>query len=218
MLIELQKYSKEDEEHLLKRVSVQHTDSRLKVVGYATMAVVVSLIGITYTLGRTVFLPADERALKTFNGDTYTDSMKAFVGYVAESGKTYKDQQETATRYSNFKLNQEEIRRFQIHEQHMPMRLSLSGPFADATAEEFMEQFAQGTFVPESVMSPNGEMSGLFTTRQETVPLHYNRNEALPEAKSWVEEGMITLPAASAAPSWAISTVSAMEALAAING
>lgn len=112
MLIELQKYSKEDEEHLLKRVTVQHTDSRLKVAGYAVMAVAISFIGISYTLGRTVFLPADERALKTFTSDTNSESMSAFVGFITEHGRTYKDQQETANKYASFKLNQEEIRKF----------------------------------------------------------------------------------------------------------
>lgn len=58
------------------------------------------------------------------------------------------------------------------------MKLSLNGPFADATPEEFMEQFsASGAAIPQSVMSPNGEMSGLFTTRVETVPIHDIRNE-----------------------------------------
>ncbi len=112
MLIELQKYSKEDEEHLLKRVSAQHTDSRLKVVGYATMAIVVSLIGISYTLGRTVFLPADERALRTFSRDTNSESMKAFVGFVVDQGRTYADQQETANKYASYKKNQEEIEKY----------------------------------------------------------------------------------------------------------
>ena len=70
-------------------MAIQHTDSRLKVAGYATLAIAVSLIGITFTLGRTVFLPADVRALKVFSSDSDTDSMKAFVNFIAEHGRIY---------------------------------------------------------------------------------------------------------------------------------
>jgi hypothetical protein len=38
--------------------------------------------------------------------------MKAFVGFVADQGRTYADQQETANKYASYKKNQEEIAKY----------------------------------------------------------------------------------------------------------
>jgi hypothetical protein len=51
----------------------------------------VSLLGLGFTLNRTVFLSADERALKVFNSDADTETMKAFVGFVSQYERSYAD-------------------------------------------------------------------------------------------------------------------------------
>ena len=220
-MIELQKYSKIDEEHLLKRVTIQHTDSRLKVAGYATLAIAVSLIGITFTLGRIVFLPSDERALKVFKSDSDSDSMKAFINFIAEQGRTYEDRTETARRYSIFKANLDNLSKYKVHEKHLPYTLSMDNQFADLTGEEFVAKVGGGAIVPKSVMSANGEKT-IFTTRKETVPIFDKAEGELPEYKNWFEEGMVSASQdqseSQCANAWAFSTVASMEALAAING
>lgn len=137
-MIELEKFSKIDEEHLLKRVTAKHTDSRLKVIGYVSLALVVSLVGITYQLGRTVFLSSDEKALKMFDGDTNSEVMKAYVNFIAEYGRTYADRAETARRYRNFKSNYETVQKSKQHEKHMPLQITINNQFADLSGEEFI--------------------------------------------------------------------------------
>ena len=124
MMIELQKYTKIDEDHLIKRVGAHQTDSRLKVAGYVTLALTVSLLGLSFVLGRTMFLSTEERALKVFDGDSDTPSMKEFVAFIAQHGKTYSGRTETALRYSNFLENREAVRKTKEHEFHLSYRLT----------------------------------------------------------------------------------------------
>lgn len=63
MLIELQKYSRLDEEKLLTSHKAPRSDSRLKVVGFVTVAVFAGLIGLTSLIGKTVFMASDDKAL-----------------------------------------------------------------------------------------------------------------------------------------------------------
>lgn len=166
MMIELQKYSKIDEDHLLKRVQGKHTDSRLKVIGYVSLAVVVSLLGLTYTLGRTMFMSSDERALKIFNDDTNSEVMKAYVNFIAEYGKTYVDRTETARKYRNFKNNYQVLQKFKTHENHMPFKITLNNQYADLSGEEFIASLGNSAIVPENVLTPqNEDGSSIFLAR-----------------------------------------------------
>ena len=106
-MIELQKYSKLDDERLLKSSLAKHTDSRMKVVGYVSLALVVTLVGITYQLGKTTFMQANERNLFYFEKDSQSETMKLFLNFVSHNGKSYVDRSETAKRYNIFKANYE---------------------------------------------------------------------------------------------------------------
>lgn len=129
-------------------MNIKHTDSRLKVVGYVSLALVATFVGLTYTLNRTLFLAGEERAVKTFEADTNTHSMKAFINFIAEHGKNYADHKETARRYRNFKANYEEVQASKLHEDHMPFAITIDNQFADLSAEEFMQLVAGGATVP----------------------------------------------------------------------
>lgn len=151
-MIELQKYSKIDEDQLLKRVTTKHQDSRLKVVGYASLAIVVTLVGLTYQIGRTTFLASDEKALNMFEADSNSETMKAYVNFISEMGRSYADKKETARRYRIFKQNYEKVQKHSAHERHLPFSMTMNNQFADLTAEEFLEQIGGGAIVPQSVM------------------------------------------------------------------
>jgi hypothetical protein len=71
-----------------------------------------------------MFLSTEERALKVFDGDSDTPSMKEFVAFIAQHGKTYSGRTETALRYSNFLANREAVRKTKEHEFHLSYRLT----------------------------------------------------------------------------------------------
>lgn len=85
-----------------------------------------------------MFMAADERALRTFEADTNSDSMKAFVNFIADHGKNYADHKETAHRYRNFKANYEKVQKSKLHEFHMPYLITADSQFADLSSEEFL--------------------------------------------------------------------------------
>jgi len=65
--------------------------------------------------------------------------------------------------------------------------------------------------------------SSLFSLRKEYVPLFDKIEGELPESKNWFEEGFVGTPmdqfsAGQCASAWAFSTVSTLQAGAAING
>ena len=78
--------------------------------------------------------------------------------------------------------------------------------------------------VPQSVMSPQGaDGASVFSVRKESVPIIDKAEGELPAYKNWFEEGVIgaaqdQFVAGASASSWAFSTVSTLQALAAING
>lgn len=80
------------------------------------------------------------------------------------------------------------------------------------------------SIVPQSVMSPQGEDgASVFSVRKESVPMFDKVEGELPAYKNWFEEGVIgaaqdQFVAGASAASWAFSTVSTLQALAAING
>ena len=126
-MIELSQYSKIDSDLLLKRVPREHTDSRLKIIGYVSLALVVSLVGVTYQLGRTTFLGYEEKSLRIFEDDSNTETMKAFESFMGQFNKTYGDNKaEMAKRYRNFKNNAEKLRHHIRDVQHMPFAVTLS--------------------------------------------------------------------------------------------
>lgn len=119
-MIELQKYSKLDEEQLLKGLAPKTTDSRFKVVGYVSLALVATLVLITYQVGNISFSSSVERNLKVFEEDKNSETMKAFVNFISLQGRTYADRKETAYRYRIFKNNYAALARHQAHENHLP--------------------------------------------------------------------------------------------------
>jgi len=56
----------------------------MKVIGYVSLAVVVSLVGITYQVARTIRMTSDERALSMFDSESNSAAMKAYVSFIAE--------------------------------------------------------------------------------------------------------------------------------------
>jgi hypothetical protein len=48
-------------------------------------------------------MTADEHALKVFENDANTEAMNSFVNFIATMNRNYKDREETARRYRNFK-------------------------------------------------------------------------------------------------------------------
>lgn len=122
-MIELQKYTtKVDEEQLLKSTSFSRTkaaDSRLKVVGYVSLAIVASLFIITYQLSNTVTSYTLENNLRIFENDKNSEIMKAYVNFISEMGRTYTDKAETARRYRIFKNNYQALDSHRAHENHL---------------------------------------------------------------------------------------------------
>jgi hypothetical protein len=65
--------------------------------------------------------------------------MKAFVNFITESGRTYKDKIETARRYRIFKSNYNKNAKQIEHQAHLPYHVTLNNQYADMTNEEFLE-------------------------------------------------------------------------------
>lgn len=61
------------------------------MVGYVSVALVVSLVGITYQISKTMFMASNEKNLKLFEEDANSETMKAYVNFIAETGRTYAD-------------------------------------------------------------------------------------------------------------------------------
>ena len=75
----------------MKRVTTKHTDSRLKVIGYVSLALVVSIAGIGFQISKSTFIATDEMNAKLFEDDANSDAMKAYVNFIADIGRTYAD-------------------------------------------------------------------------------------------------------------------------------
>jgi hypothetical protein len=67
----------------MKGVSPKPTDSRFKVVGYVSLALVATLFFISYQVGNISFASSVERNLKLFEDDKNSESMKAFVNFIS---------------------------------------------------------------------------------------------------------------------------------------
>ena len=67
----------------MKGIAPQPTDSRFKVVGYVSLALVATLVLITYQVGNISFSSATERNLKVFDEDKNSETMKAFVNFIS---------------------------------------------------------------------------------------------------------------------------------------
>lgn len=162
-----------------------------------------------------MFLSAQDRALKVFDSDADTETMKAFVAFVSQHGKTYADRQETATRYSNYLANKEQVRKTKEHEFHLPYRLDFENQFADLSAAEFLALVGNGTSVPQSVMRPEATFF-----KEEHVPILDKVEGETPASMNWLEQGVVPASQDTSAYgySWAFSATAALEALAAING
>ena len=81
-MIELERYSKVDNETLVKGIAPKTTDSRFKVVGYVSLAIVATLVLFTYQIGSISFSSSVERNLKVFDEEKNSDIMKAFVNFI----------------------------------------------------------------------------------------------------------------------------------------
>lgn len=156
-MIELQKYTKVDEEQLLKSSSFSKskaTDTRFKVIGYVSLAVIASLFIITYQLSNSIVSYTLENNLRIFDDDKNSEIMKAYVNFISQMGRTYTDKAETARRYRIFKNNYEALDKHRAHENHLSFKVNLVNQFSDLTEEEFLDLAATGAKVPEHVMSP----------------------------------------------------------------
>jgi len=85
------------------------------------------------------------------------------------------------------------VQKSREHEIHLPFKITTENQFSDLTGEEFIKLIAKGAIVPESMMSQQGE-DGIFSVREERVPLMDKIDESLPANKNWFEEGMIGAP------------------------
>ena len=63
-----------------------------------------------------MYLSSDEKALSLFENDAETESMKAYVNFISEMGRTYPDRTETARRYRIFKENYDSLQTHMKHE------------------------------------------------------------------------------------------------------
>lgn len=94
-------------------------DTRFKVVGYVSLAVVASLFIITYQLSNAVISYSLENNLRIFEEDKNSEIMKAYVNFISQMGRTYTDKSETARRYRIFKNNYLALDKHRAHENHL---------------------------------------------------------------------------------------------------
>jgi hypothetical protein len=125
----------------LKSTSFSRTkaaDSRLKVVGYVSLAIVASLFIITYQSSNALSYNSLEKNLQVFEEDKNSESMKAYVNFISQMGRTYTDKSETARRYRIFKNNYKALDKQRVHENHLSFKVNLINQFSDLTEEEFL--------------------------------------------------------------------------------
>jgi len=123
----------------LKETSLpKTTDTRFKVVGYVSLAVVATLVIITYQLSNVVFTDSVERNLRVFDADKNSEIMKAYVNFISQTGRTYADRAETARRYRVFKSNYMSLATHMKHENHLSFKVNLINQFSDLAEEEFL--------------------------------------------------------------------------------
>ena len=105
----------------MKSSSLSRTkaDSRFKVVGYVSLAVVASLFIIIYQLSNTVVSYSLESNLRIYEEDKNSEIMKAYVNFISQMGRTYTDKAETARRYRIFKNNYKALDKHRAHENHL---------------------------------------------------------------------------------------------------
>jgi hypothetical protein len=95
-----------------------------------------------------------EKNLQVFEQDKNSETMKAYVNFISQMGRTYTDKSETARRYRIFKNNYIALDKHRAHEIHLSFKVNLINQFSDLTEEEFLELATNGATVPEHVMSP----------------------------------------------------------------
>lgn len=60
-------------------------------------------------------MSAEERALKVFESDANSEIMSAYVNFISQMNRNYKDRTETAIRYRNFKENYVAVEKTREH-------------------------------------------------------------------------------------------------------
>jgi hypothetical protein len=95
-----------------------------------------------------------EKNLQVFEQDKNSETMKAYVNFISQMGRTYTDKSETARRYRIFKNNYIALDKHRAHEIHLSFKVKLINQFSDLTEEEFLQLATNGATVPEHVMSP----------------------------------------------------------------
>ena len=100
-------------------LSRSKTDSRIKVVGYVSLAIVASLFIITYQLSNKVVSYSLESNLRIFEEDKNSEIMKAYVNFISQMGRTYTDKSETTRRYRIFKNNYLALGKHRAHQNHL---------------------------------------------------------------------------------------------------
>ena len=58
--------------------------------------------------------------MKVFDEDKDSETMKAYVNFISQMGRTYADRSETAQRYRIFKNNYLALEKHRAHENHLP--------------------------------------------------------------------------------------------------
>lgn len=128
-----------------------------------------------------------------FEKEADTDAMKAYIDFIARFKKTHSSRQDTANRYKIFKSNYEMINKHNLNADMLPFEMELNY-YADMTADEFLHHHRLR--VPKHLLAESVEVSQRVHSRghHNSVAMFDAKDESLPKAKNWYEEGMVTAP------------------------
>jgi len=213
-MIELQKYSKVDADPFMLTVN-RHQDRHNRLINYSVAA----FLGATVLVSLQIcYTNVDSRELnmELFESDANSETMKAYINFLAEAKKTYVDRQTQADRYRNFKANYEMIKKHNLYADSLPFEMELNH-FADMSKDEFVTQHRLR--VPQHLSVQEDPVLARGHSRQG-VDRFDKPSVELPQVKSWVEEGAVSLPydQRQCGSCWAFSTASTLESLAVISG
>ena len=198
-----------------KLTLTKHQDRRNRLINYTVAA----LLGATVLVSLQIcYTNVDSKALnlQLFDQDANSETMKAYINYLAESKKTFADRQSQADRYRNFKANYEMIKNHNLYSDSLPFEMELNH-FADMSREEFVTYHRLR--VPRPLSQPETPALARGHGRR-SVDRFDKASEDLPLVKSWVEEGAVSSPydQRQCGSCWAFSTAATLESLAVIAG
>jgi C1A family cysteine protease len=165
-----------------------------------------------------------------FESDTDSETMKAYMNFLAQHKKLYADIQTTADRYKIFKANYQMIQNHNKHADVLPFVMEVN-VFADFTIEEFLEHHRLR--VPRHLLLSSQSYSS--HDRDDDEHSHHNHDtddhvhsrghghhhsqrfdkvdESLPVVKNWFEEGAVSEPydQKQCGSCWAFTTASTLN-------